>query len=314
MKNSPTIDDKQSGKSGVWWHDNNRGPLEKIPYIGQFGSMRFSKVQMDDNMSPHLNNGIEIHYIESGRYDWVVQNRKIELLPDNLSVTAPWHWNGSPNGKMDIGKINWLIIRPKQFDIDKPLKLGSWTRLSSKFQKELGHMIADDSRVVINNAKHFKKYFSAIKRELADQKKGFRLIIQNQIDNILIELFRELSLQKQTTEEETLFIESFTKLVMNDLDSKWVIEELAYKHGMGKTKFTNEVKRLTGYPPNSFIINLKIEKAIELMTENPKMDLAHIAYRCGFSSLQHFSRTFNQRIGKSPSYYKNDLFAEAEME
>ena len=73
MKNSPTIDDKQSGKSGVWWHDNNRGPLEKIPYIGQFGSMRFSKVQMDDNMSPHLNNGIEIHYIESGRYDWVVQ-------------------------------------------------------------------------------------------------------------------------------------------------------------------------------------------------------------------------------------------------
>ena len=58
--------------------------------------MRFTKVQMDENMKPHLNDGIEIHYVTSGKYDWVVERNNIELLPDDLSITAPWHWNGSP--------------------------------------------------------------------------------------------------------------------------------------------------------------------------------------------------------------------------
>ena len=82
-----------------------------------------------------------------------------------------------------------------------------------------------------------------------------------------------------------------------------VITDLAQQFGMGKTKFTNEVKELTGYPPNSYIINLKIEKAIELL-KNEDTSLSDIAFACGFSSLQHFTSIFSQRIGLSPAKFK----------
>lgn len=298
----------KTGNFGVWWHKANPGPLKNIPYINQFGSMRFTKVQMDENMKPHLNDGIEIHYVTSGKYDWVVERNNIELLPDDLSITAPWHWNGSPTGKMVIGHFNWLIIKPLEFSPDKQLNLGSWTKLSKSFQKSLGKLIADEHNVVLHKAKDFRKYFEALNAELSTQKEGYTIMVGNIVENLLIDLHRHLSLRSQKIEEDDNFISQLIQKVMDDLNKKWIIEDLAHHFGMGKTKFTYKVKRLTGYPPNSFIINLKIEKAIKLITEANGMSLTNIAYTCGFSSLQHFTSSFTQRTGMCPSKFNDYEF------
>ena len=294
----------KTGNHGIWWHKDNLGPLKQLPYIRQFGSMKFSKVRMDETMRPHLNDGIEIHFINSGKYNWVVDDKEIELLPDNLCLTAPWQLNGSPAGKMDIGQITWIVIKPLEYDLKKALNLGSWTKLSNKFQESLGTMIADENNLVIEKAKNFKKYFLELDKELSNQQEGFEIMVGNIIENLLIELHRHLSFRKQKITEETNFIDNLTKLISEDLNKKWIINDLAYKFGMGKTKFTYEVKNLTGYPPNSFIINLKIEKAIDMIM-NDSTNMSNIAYACGFSSLQHFTSTFSQRIGISPGKYKS---------
>ena len=303
--NTNTIPKTSAGNSGVWWHENNLGPLANLPFIKQFGSMRFTKVHMDDNMRPHLNDGIEIHFVTSGKYDWVVEGNQIELLPGNLSVTAPWHWNGSPNGKMDIGYINWIILKPQEFDQKKKLNLGNWTKLSQNIQENLGNLIADKSNVVLEKAKNFEKYFIEIREELANQEQGYEIVVGNILENMLIDLYRQLSSKGQKKVEETNFIDKFTKIISEDISKKWNIDDLAHRFGMGKTKFTYEVKKLTGYPPNSYIINLKIEKAIELILNPKNKSMSDIAYSCGFSSIQHFTTSFLQRTGTTPGRYRN---------
>ena len=308
MENLPDKDASEkknkSGNHGVWWHAENIGPIKNLPYIKHFGSMKFSKVNIDDNMKPHLNDGIEIHFVHSGKYNWVIDDNHIQLLPDNLSITAPWQLNGSPEAKMDIGQINWLVIKPEEFTPDIPLNLGKWTKLPKSFQESLGNLLADDSNLVIEKAKTFKKYFIELEKELANEEDGFEIIVGNLIENLLIEIHRQLAFRKQRIDEEDNFIDNLSQMILDDINKKWIIDDLAYKFGMGKTKFTYEVKKLTGYPPNSFIINLKIEKAIDLITNHPKMNMSDIAFACGFSSLQHFTSTFSQRIGVSPSKYK----------
>lgn len=302
--NSNSVTKNSAGNSGVWWHENNQGPLANLPFIKQFGSMRFTKVQMDENMRPHLNDGIEIHFVTSGKYDWVVDGNQIELLPGNLSVTAPWHWNGSPNGKMDIGYINWIILKPLEYNQKKKLNLGNWTKLSKSIQENLGNLIADKSNAVLEKAKNFEKYFNDIRKELADQEEGFEIMVGNIVENLLIDLYRQLSSKGQKTEEETHFIDKFTKIISEDISKKWNIDDLANRFGMGKTKFTYEVKKITGYPPNSYIINLKIEKAIEMILDPKNKSMSDIAYSCGFSSLQHFTTSFLQRTGTTPGKYR----------
>ncbi|MES2240731.1 MAG: AraC family transcriptional regulator [Bacteroidota bacterium] len=294
----------ENGNYGVWWHENSPGPLQKLPFISQFGSMKFSKVRIDDTMRPHLNDGIEIHYVNSGKYDWVIEGKKIELLPENLSVTAPWHENGSVSGIMDIGQINWIIIKPSEFAKDKSLDLGNWSKLSKNFQQSLGEMIGDANNTVLEKAKNFKKYFDELRHELAYQEEGFEIKVQNILENLLIDLHRQLSNKIQKNQEGDNFIEKLTQLLQSDLTKKWHIEDLAAVFNMGKTKFTYEVKKLTGFPPNSFIISLKLEKAIELIQNKNDNSMAEIAFVCGFSSLQHFTSTFSQRNGISPRKYQ----------
>ncbi|SHF75159.1 AraC-type DNA-binding protein [Flavobacterium fluvii] len=303
--NSNNIPKNSTGNSGVWWHEKNPGPLTNLPFIKQFGSMRFTKVQMDENMRPHLNDGIEIHFVTSGKYDWVVEGNQIELLPGNLSVTAPWHWNGSPNGKMDIGYINWIILKPLEYGKKKKLNLGNWTKLSKSIQENLGNLIADNRNVVLEKAKTFEKYFIEIRKELANQEEGFEIMVGNILENLLVDLYRQLSGKGLKTVEETNFIDKFTKIISEDISKKWNIDDLAHRFGMGKTKFTYEVKRLTGYPPNSYIINLKIEKAIALMLNPKNKSMSDIAYSCGFSSIQHFTSSFLQRTGTTPGKFRS---------
>lgn len=294
----------EHGNYGVWWHENNPGPLKKLPFIKQFGSMKFSKVRIDDSMRPHLNDGIEIHYVNSGKYDWVIEGKAIELFPENLSVTAPWHENGSISGIMDIGQINWIIIKPQEFTNEKALNFGNWSKLPAAFQENLGKMIGDADNSVIEKARNFKKYFDELRNELAYQEEGFEIKVQNILENLFIDLHRQLSNKIHKNQESDTFIEKLTQLLENDLTKKWHIEDLAAVFNMGKTKFTYEVKKLTGFPPNSFIISLKLEKAIQLLKTNPSISMAEIAFSCGFSSLQHFTSTFSQRNGISPRKYQ----------
>ena len=294
----------EHGNYGVWWHENNPGPLKKLPFIKQFGSMKFSKVRIDDSMRPHLNDGIEIHYVNSGKYDWVIEGKAIELFPENLSVTAPWHENGSISGIMDIGQINWIIIKPQEFTNEKALNFGNWSKLPAAFQENLGKMIGDADNSVIEKARNFKKYFDELRNELAYQEEGFEIKVQNILENLFIDLHRQLSNKIHKNQESDTFIEKLTQLLENDLTKKWHIEDLAAVFNMGKTKFTYEVKKLTGFPPNSFIISLKLEKAIQLLKTSPSISMAEIAFSCGFSSLQHFTSTFSQRNGISPRKYQ----------
>lgn len=305
-KHTPSFNsNSQTGSSGIWWNQDNRGPLKNIPFLVQFGSMKFSKVKNDETMRPHLNDGIEIHFVVSGKYNWIVDDQEIKLLPGTLSITAPWQLNGSPSGKMEIGEIIWIVIKPKEYDYNKPLDLGSWTKLNKEFQKKLGDLIANKNSLVLGKGKVFKKYFVGLENELLNYDEGVEIMVGNIIENLFIDLYRHLLDNEEANNIQDHFIDKLNQIVLNDLNKKWIIDDLAYLFGMGKTKFTYEVKKLTGYPPNSYIINLKIEKAIEMINAGEK-SISEIAYASGFSSLQHFTSTFSQRIGISPGKFKQN--------
>ncbi len=291
------------GTSGVWWHEGKPGPLKQLHFIKQFGHMKFTRINLDENMKPHFNDGIEIHYIDSGKYEWVIEDQKVALFPDDISITAPWQMNGSPSGKMDLGEISWIVIKPNEFTELKPLKLGKWTQLPTAFQQNIGNVISQENGIVIRNAKSLKRYFVDLRNELTLQKSGYEMVVKNLIENMLIELNRLFETRRKQIREDDSFIHSLTEMIVGNLNNKWIVEELAQHCGMGKTKFTDEVRRLTGYPPNSYIINLKLDKAKQMLIDQ-KQSLSQIAYSCGFSSLQHFTSSFSQRTGITPAAFR----------
>jgi len=93
---------------------------------------------------------------------------------------------------------------------------------------------------------------------------------------------------------------------MRSFSSDLSLQALASESGYSRVHFIRMFKAATGYSPHNYLLNLKLERARELL-KNPSMSLIDIALDCGFSSHSHLSRLFHKIVGVTPSAYRRSL-------
>jgi len=84
------------------------------------------------------------------------------------------------------------------------------------------------------------------------------------------------------------------------------LQTLANESGYSRVHFVRMFRAATGYSPHHYLLNLKLERARELL-RNPSISLIDIALDCGFSSHSHMSRLFHKIVGVTPSAYRRSL-------
>jgi AraC family transcriptional regulator len=93
---------------------------------------------------------------------------------------------------------------------------------------------------------------------------------------------------------------------MRSFSSDLSLQALANESGYSRVHFIRMFKAATGYSPHNYLLNLKLERARELL-RNPSISLIDIALDCGFSSHSHMSRLFHKIVGVTPSDYRRSL-------
>jgi len=84
------------------------------------------------------------------------------------------------------------------------------------------------------------------------------------------------------------------------------LQALANESGYSRVHFVRMFRAATGYSPHSYLLNLRLERARELLS-NPALSLIDIALDCDFSSHSHMSRLFHKSVGFTPSAYRRSL-------
>jgi len=84
------------------------------------------------------------------------------------------------------------------------------------------------------------------------------------------------------------------------------LQALANESGYSRVHFVRMFRAATGYSPHNYLLNLRLERARELL-KNPSISLIDIALDCGFSSHSHMSRLFHKSVGVTPSAYRRSL-------
>lgn len=77
---------------------------------------------------------------------------------------------------------------------------------------------------------------------------------------------------------------------------------LAAMLGVSEVYFRKLFLSHFGVTPKQYILNLRIQKAKQLLTDTPYTVTA-IAELCGFGSLYHFCRAFKAKVGMTPTQY-----------
>lgn len=108
--------------------------------------------------------------------------------------------------------------------------------------------------------------------------------------------------------EANLIWQGWRKRVVSNkyyLRSGLTIVQLAHLLGTNRNTLSATINQQEGKNFNTFINELRINEAKEIMLENPTLTLADICTRVGYSDQANFSRHFKEITGNSPVAWKN---------
>lgn len=89
-------------------------------------------------------------------------------------------------------------------------------------------------------------------------------------------------------------------------DSDFTIDILCHEVGISRAHLHRKMKEMTGFTASEFIRTMRMEHSVCLMKEK-KLNITHIAYAVGYSSLSHFSTAFRKHFGTSPTDFMERL-------
>lgn len=260
----------------------------------------------------HRNEGIEIHFLESGTMPYAQENIETELQPNSLTITRPWEAHKVGNPYIGMGKFYWVII---DLEVRRPHQnwvWPEWIMLAPKDLDRLTTILRQNEKILWKADRRIRECFQRIGKAVDDDKSGsnssrIRLLI-NHLLILLLDLLdaEEVQLNEQLTDSSRS-----VKLFLNELDKNlteaWTIEQMAQSAGVGLTRFTHHCKRLTNLTPMRYLMIKRLELAKKILVEQESLSVAEVAFSCGFSTSQYFSTVFKKHEKCTPIEYRNKI-------
>lgn len=109
------------------------------------------------------------------------------------------------------------------------------------------------------------------------------------------------------TEQDRLLIDKATNIIKDNFGNpEFDMNKLSNELGMGRSKLYIKIKEITGFTPNEFTLNLKLQEAAHLLKTQKQMNISDIAFHLGFSSSKYFSKCFKSFYGVSPLDWRKE--------
>ncbi len=128
-----------------------------------------------------------------------------------------------------------------------------------------------------------------------------------EVYKLLLELVNPLSMTRKDETEYAKNIECIKEYVLDHLNEKITVKNLAEIAHMSSTHFSRVFKAQTGFSPYDYVVMLRINKAKNQLLKT-NMSVAEIAYNVGFNSEANFIYSFTNNEGISPGKFRKLKF------
>ncbi|QZY53770.1 AraC family transcriptional regulator [Crassaminicella profunda] len=166
---------------------------------------------------------------------------------------------------------------------------------------------------LIENDKQILDCVTIIIEEYFSKKIGYELAVKSYIYQLIVLLLRKY-INKFLTKEE--LISKVNNLKRFDLIFKYI--DINYSKKIATSDLSNILhistyhfcrifKQMTGKTTTDYINGIRLEKAVEYLNKG-ELNITEIASRCGFDSINYFSRLFKKHYNVSPTHFKKTNF------
>lgn len=124
--------------------------------------------------------------------------------------------------------------------------------------------------------------------------------ISAQIHYILSEL---ISSDPENEQSKESVIARSIMYIENNFATPILIDDIASEVGLSPYYFSRLFRKYTNLSPHEYLINLRITFALDILSSSDR-SIEDISEMSGYSSVQHFIRSFKQKVGCSPLQYR----------
>jgi len=279
--------------------------LEGIKSIGYWNSEKIQNWGLDW----HRNEGIELCLLETGNLSFLLNDQQYELEPNSLTITRPWILHKLGNPHVGFCKLHWFIIDLGARQPHQEWVWPDWVILSKDDLDELTRILRLNEQPVWQVGDEMKRCFAQIGRMAKYyEKEHFDTRIKIYLNEILILLLEMLKKDKPILNvaliESKRSVSIFLKSLEDDPANYWTVNNMARHCGLGVTQFSKHCYQLTNCTPVNYINKLRLRKAKKLIAEDTGRTITSIAFDCGFSSNQYFTKLFKAHFKETPQHFR----------
>lgn len=152
---------------------------------------------------------------------------------------------------------------------------------------------------------------SAMGKEFHTCRPGRYFMLKSYLIQFILILLRD---QQEIVEEQNgcIFESPNKKYVVKQMiryfndhyHEKISLDQIAKNMYLSTFYISKIFKSETGDTPINYLIELRMEKARELMGESPELSIQNVAAMVGYDDAYHFSKLFKKHFGTAPSKYR----------
>ena len=285
----------------------SKNPLKNLISLLGIYTVYYFKYGKNFRFKGERHNFWEMVYIDSGRAQIVADGKEFTLKQGDVFFHKP----NEPHTIYTTDTFaNSVII---SFDV----KGRSMKKLAGKI-----FSLSDDEKTYLNHViSETKKSFgdklgnmTQLRLVKTNSSPVSEQLIKNNLEIIFVSLLRKDGEIGKTSSNNLLSVK-YGKIVDNILaildeklanQDKVNLDEISFKLGFSKSYIKSQFKKSTGKSIIQFFIEMKIEKAKKLLSQN-EYTVSEIADMLGFGSIFYFSRQFKLHTDMSPTEYLNSI-------
>jgi len=144
-------------------------------------------------------------------------------------------------------------------------------------------------------------------------------LLEFQVHNLLNTQRKEKEYQKTKTQMEPsapvktenikeVFLQKVIDIIEKNYQSSDLsVEMIAQQTHLSYIQFYRKFKAITGINAKEYIRTFRLKKAAHIFKNNPEKSVSEVVYSVGFSSLSHFTSSFKNEFGVTPTKFKKNL-------
>lgn len=182
-----------------------------------------------------------------------------------------------------------------------------WVGFSGEYAQHLmAHFFQSPERIIhVGFDLGLNQSIRSLPAQLNGPQPGQQLLAATRTIDIIAQI-RALALRKSNTMILEDWLREICMQLTADLGQPVDFKTLAAQAGVSYTKFRASFKDYTGLPPHQFVIEKRINRAMELLRHTGKT-VSEIADLLGFETLYYFSRLFKHKTGYSPTAFRQQV-------